>query len=184
MLTKTTVDAVFTKLAADEGKWYDGVKNWATADNYSNLKNVGMGVGTAAATYGLTGLLPNAKKNRLARLAASVAAGGAAGYYGKDIRNFDYGKLNPWRGNTANRAQAKADRDIEMLKGKTSYGEFKNLIASAKATRPGPTLQNAARLEASRTRAQADRDLETIKDKISFYENVKRVQAQAGRRGR
>ena len=96
MLTKRTLDTVLTKLAADEGNWYDGAKNWATADNYSNLKNIGIGAGAAAlaggATYAASGLVPGLKKKRLARalmaLGVGGAAGGAAGYYGKDIRDY------------------------------------------------------------------------------------------------
>ena len=225
------------KMAADEGKWYDRVTDWARENDYSNLKDVGMGVGTAAATYGLTSLLPNSHKHKGKRLASAILAGAAAGYYGKDIRDYVESKAHAWRGNTtkqqetadfkqkaiatenrkaeldaqnqslieriaarlaelkaaqqetaariaelkaaqqetavsppmpkvqpvtippmpkvlpitpATKAKAQADRDIETLKGKPSYGALQNLIASAKDTRPGPTLQNAARLEAAR----------------------------------
>ena len=108
-INKILKEKVLSKTAADGDPWYAKAKNWATADNYSNLKNVGIGAGAAAlaggATYAASGLIPGLKKKRLARalmaLGVGGAAGGAAGYYGKDIRNFDYGKLNPWRGNTA-----------------------------------------------------------------------------------
>lgn len=91
------------KQAAPE--WLNKAKEWASKDDYENLKNVGVGAGSAlaagAGTYALGGLVPGLKDNRRMRLLTSLAAGGAAGgagyHYGKDIRNFDYDKLNPWR---------------------------------------------------------------------------------------
>ena len=60
--------------------------NWFTANNNSNLKDIGIGVGTGALTYGATGLIPGLKQKRLARALIALTAGGAAGYYGSDIR--------------------------------------------------------------------------------------------------
>ena len=146
-INKILKERVLSKTAADGDPWYAKAKNWATADNYSNLKNIGIGAGTAAlaggATYAASGLIPGLKKKRLARaliaLTAGGAAGGAAGYYGKDIRNFDYGKLNPWRDNTANRAkaQAKAQGDAASGHNKTQsfrgYHPSRNLYMNKRA---------------------------------------------------
>lgn len=68
------------------GKQYPGSGNWFTANNNSNLKDIGIGVGTGALTYGATGLIPGLKKRRLVRALLALAAGGAAGYYGSNIR--------------------------------------------------------------------------------------------------
>lgn len=68
------------------GKQYPGSGNWFTANNNSNLKDIGIGVGTGALTYGATGLIPSLKKKRLTRALIALTAGGAAGYYGSNMR--------------------------------------------------------------------------------------------------
>jgi len=166
MLTKRTIDAALNKIAADESKWYDGVKNWATDNEYSNLKNVGIGAGAAALAGGATdagsGLIPGLKKKRLARalmaLGVGGAAGGAAGYYGKDIRNFDYGKLNPWRGNTAK----------PEVKPVTSPPEPKVLPVT-----PAPKAKALSDSEWSRFKAFANNPQPTLLEKLlaAYYSN-------------
>jgi len=104
-INKILKEKVLSKTAADGDPWYAKAKNWATADNYSNLKNVGIGAGAAAlaggATYAASGLIPGLKKKRLARalmaLGVGGAAGGAAGYYGNTIQDYLGDKLDNYR---------------------------------------------------------------------------------------
>lgn len=72
--------------ARKSGKQYPGSGNWFTANNNSNLKDIGIGVGTGALAYGATGLIPSLKKKRLTRALIALTAGGAAGYYGSNMR--------------------------------------------------------------------------------------------------
>lgn len=66
---------------------WDKIQEWATADNYKNLKRVGTGLGVGLGTYALSGLLPGASKNRGARALLAGAAGLGAGLYGDKLVN-------------------------------------------------------------------------------------------------
>ena len=66
---------------------WDAIREWATADNYKNLKRVGTGLGVGLGTYALSGLLPGASKNRGARALLAGAAGLGAGLYGDKLVN-------------------------------------------------------------------------------------------------
>lgn len=66
---------------------WDAIREWATADNYKNLKRVGTGLGVGLGTYALSGLLPGARKNRGARALLAGAAGLGAGLYGDKLVN-------------------------------------------------------------------------------------------------
>ena len=66
---------------------WDKIQEWATADNYKNLKRVGTGLGVGLGTYALSGLLPGARKERGARALLAGAAGLGAGLYGDKLVN-------------------------------------------------------------------------------------------------
>lgn len=66
---------------------WDAIREWATADNYKNLKRVGTGLGVGLGTYALSGLLPGARKERGARALLAGAAGLGAGLYGDKLVN-------------------------------------------------------------------------------------------------
>lgn len=66
---------------------WDKILEWATADNYKNLKRVGTGLGVGLGTYALSGLLPGVRKERGARALLAGAAGLGAGLYGDKLVN-------------------------------------------------------------------------------------------------
>lgn len=66
---------------------WDKIQEWATADNYKNLKRVGTGLGVGLGTYALSGLLPGVRKERGARALLAGAAGLGAGLYGDKLVN-------------------------------------------------------------------------------------------------
>ena len=90
MLSQANINRVLTERAlaktAGAAHMSKHAENWFTANNYSNLKDIGIGVGTGALTYGASGLIPGLKKKRLARALIALGVGGAAGYYGSNIR--------------------------------------------------------------------------------------------------
>ena len=81
--------AAMRKIAAGEQAptVWDKIREWATADNYKNLKRVGTGLGVGLGTYALSGLLPGARKERGARALLAGAAGLGAGLYGDKLVN-------------------------------------------------------------------------------------------------
>lgn len=80
--------------AADAGGFGDSIVNWLKADDWAHAKQLGVGLGTAGLTYGLSALLPGAKQNRLLRLLSALAIGGTAGYYGDQIVNGTVDNFN------------------------------------------------------------------------------------------
>ena len=95
----------------------DGIKNWFS--NKDNLKDLAIGAGTGlgagALTYGLTGLTGMSRKARiLSALGVGAAAGGTAGYFGKDIRGL-FGKKPLSEQERARLAYASSLRDVEDL---------------------------------------------------------------------
>lgn len=76
---------------------WDAIREWATADNYKNLKQVGTGLGVGLGTYALSGLIPGASKSRGARALLAGAAGIGAGMYGNKLVDTISGYLNQRR---------------------------------------------------------------------------------------
>jgi hypothetical protein len=94
--------------------WGQKAMDWASKDNYSNLKNVGIGLGTGLGTYALSGLVPGARKHRGLRALGALGAGIGAGVYGDQIRQGAQSLWDktPWRQQeiqAASAAKAKAD---------------------------------------------------------------------------
>jgi len=54
----------------------------------THLKQLGVGAATTGGLYGLSWLLPGARRTHGLRLLASILAGGTAGYYGDNILNW------------------------------------------------------------------------------------------------
>lgn len=79
--------------------WGQKAVDWASKDNYSNLKNVGSGLGTGLGTYALSGLVPGARKHRGLRALGALCAGIGAGMYGDQIRQGaqTLWDKTPWR---------------------------------------------------------------------------------------
>lgn len=75
----------------------DAIREWATADNYKNLKQVGTGLGVGLGTYALSGLIPGASKSRGARALLAGAAGLGAGMYGDRLVDTISGYLQQRR---------------------------------------------------------------------------------------
>lgn len=71
----------------DAGGFGDSIYKWLSEDDWAHTKQLGVGLGTAGLTYGLSALLPGARQNRLLRLLSALAVGGTAGYYGDQIVN-------------------------------------------------------------------------------------------------
>lgn len=88
-LCTLTALAAMRKTAAGEQAptVWDKIQEWATADNYKNLKRVGTGLGVGLGTYALSGLLPGVRKERGARALLAGAAGLGAGLYGDKLVN-------------------------------------------------------------------------------------------------
>lgn len=89
---KTTQQRVLYKIATKD-KAVDLLKNTANSakewiTDPETLKDLGMGAVTAAGAYGLSGLLPNAKKHKLKRLFASLGIGGLTAWQGSNIREL------------------------------------------------------------------------------------------------
>lgn len=88
LCTLTSIAAMRKTAAGEQAPTvWDAIREWATADNYKNLKRVGTGLGVGLGTYALSGLLPGASKNRGARALLAGAAGLGAGLYGDKLVN-------------------------------------------------------------------------------------------------
>lgn len=81
--------------------WMNSFKEWI--GNADNQKKLMYGAGAGLGTYALSGLLPNARKHKGARLAGALAAGLGVGAYGDKIHA---GLNNLW--NTGSWSGAKA----------------------------------------------------------------------------
>lgn len=89
---KNTQQRVLYKIATKD-KAVDLLKNTANSakewiTDPETLKDLGMGAVTAAGAYGLSSLLPNAKKHKLKRLFASLGIGGLTAWQGSNIREL------------------------------------------------------------------------------------------------
>lgn len=91
-LNKTAADGDFTSKINDYATRFG---NWFTNDG--GWKDMLIGGGTALAVGGLTSALQGKKKkNPVIPILAGLTAGGAATYFGKDIRNFASEQWNKW----------------------------------------------------------------------------------------
>lgn len=91
-LNKTAADGDFTSKINDYATRFG---NWFTNDG--GWKDMLIGGGTALAVGGLTHALQGKKKkNPVIPILAGLTAGGAATYFGKDIRNFASEQWNKW----------------------------------------------------------------------------------------
>ena len=98
--------------------WGQKAMDWASKDNFNNLKNVGIGLGTGLGTYALSGLVPGARKHRGLRALGALGAGIGAGMYGDQIRQGAQSLWDktPWRQKeiqAASDAKAKADAEAK-----------------------------------------------------------------------
>lgn len=88
LCTLTSLAALRKTAAGEQAPTvWDKIREWATADNYKNLKRVGTGLGVGLGTYALSGLLPGVRKERGARALLAGAAGLGAGLYGDKLVN-------------------------------------------------------------------------------------------------
>lgn len=88
LCTLTSLAAMRKTAAGEQAPTvWDKIQEWATADNYKNLKRVGTGLGVGLGTYALSGLLPGVRKERGARALLAGAAGLGAGLYGDKLVN-------------------------------------------------------------------------------------------------
>lgn len=106
-------------------EWGKQTADWASKDNFNNLKNVGVGLGTGLGTYALSGLLPGAKKHRGLRLLGALGAGLGAGAYGDEIRQ---GVQNLWD-KTPWRQKEFHDKQMRIQQARINYNRAKNEIA-------------------------------------------------------
>lgn len=116
---------------------WDTIREWATADNYKNLKRVGTGLGVGLGTYALSGLLPGARKDRGARALLAGAAGLGAGLYGDKLVN---GLQSYFNRNTAQQEQPKREQ-VD----KTPKPEQTSAQAAPAAALQIPTYQDYVR---------------------------------------
>lgn len=111
----------------DAGNWiadksregFNGAAQWLA--DPTHLKQLGVGLGTGGAAYGLSWLLPGARHTHGLRLLASLLAGAGAGYYGDNIVNAIAGN-----GFNSDAEKAALDDDVAhaeaVLKGKANTG--------------------------------------------------------------
>lgn len=106
-LNKTAADGDFTSKINDYatrfGNWFMNDGGW---------KDILIGGGTALTVGGLTSALQGKKKkNPAIPIIAGLTAGGAATYFGKDIRNFASEQWNKWFPKTQETAQSETQTD-------------------------------------------------------------------------
>lgn len=88
LCTLTSIAAMRKTAAGEQAPTvWDKIQEWATTDNYKNLKRVGTGLGVGLGTYALSGLLPGVRKEKGARALLAGAAGLGAGLYGDKLVN-------------------------------------------------------------------------------------------------